>query len=357
MRRRATGWTHKLRTSPGIESLIKIHFDWINSGELNALADIRENIGLIACNRGAFHLPLDMFSRIMADRNVLFRIGHPVGEAPLPLTPHPQIAEGISKDYDALLDSRKRAGQGTDSIGPIDPLRQAFVRLATCICFDFILTHEAAHISRGHVGLLKNSAGIPFIVETAPRPAHLDMMTWQAIEFDADAQAGGHSLANLFQSAKAKEPDSWPAEYEAICPNAEAIVFAWNFAIAGLFHLWGVKVDFNSLESGDHPPTGMRYGMLANATEQVVRIFHPEILPRIGEIAFFAYSMMRYSLLRLGVDRRAVIHPDDLSFVLMDRRTTNHAKKISDRLHAINPELAKFSYDKQMPDRSTNPHA
>ena len=136
---------------------IKIHYDYIDCGQLNAAASVRNFLGLVGM------LPRDLFQRMLAHPNVLTKIGSCQKESNAS-----QFSEGVFADIDELENIRKNAGRSPYPPIPIDPIRQAFAYVCTQYAFDFLVLHELAHIVVGHYESLQTLKSISAIMESIP---------------------------------------------------------------------------------------------------------------------------------------------------------------------------------------------
>jgi len=312
---------------------INIYVDFVDSGELNAVADVRELWGLVGLLRGTVLLPLDMFSRMLAHPKVLPDIGDPSKESM-----HAQHTEGLVPDFDQLTASRRSAGQSPEPLSPVDPLRSRFASLAAEIAYDFLVLHELSHIMYGHCEYLQAKNGIPFILEVAHRsPTDAqDNRLRQAIEFHADKCSAHIGLSSMLSFS-----NEVPSAFAPIYSTPEQRLFLWCFAISGVFRLWGLRIDPSELDAEGYPPTALRFDMAMRVAHGMLRDKHPKLAAGFKTICHDAQDELDSAVVQIGGNRLAredVIH-------LNDARTDSHVRAVFRYANrTLVPALEKYSY-------------
>jgi hypothetical protein len=224
-----------------------VYFDFVDSNQFNAVAAIRDKSGVIGMLSGAALLPFDFFKRLLSHPDVALGVGSPNLEVV-----GPYHREALVENYQELIDARTRENRPIESFPPICLIRQIFAATVTRIAFDFLLTHELAHIINGHLGyLLFNSRGLPYRIELEPsssNPAQDDPFTCQTLEMDADSEAACFTLNVSTIQIGNIDP-----------------VYTWAFAINGLFYLWGLEYNLADISTASHPPTACRTAIAQSA--------------------------------------------------------------------------------------------
>jgi hypothetical protein len=268
----------RLRVIAG-KFLPTINFQYFTSGTFNGIASIIGPEAFIGLARGSVLLPYDLFHRIMAHPSLLPEIGDPSGESV-----NSQHEEGICNDFGDVVS--KRAGQQIPTQRAKNATREAFADICAKIAFDFLITHEIAHITHGHLNF-RSTGNAPFITEFAM--AHnlspSQALSIQALEMDADASGATMSLSQINRiQALSMESHGLPNSLEGAC-------FLWGCAITGLFHLWGIDIGINDFTK-PHPPIGIRYALVRSTAAGLLS----RIIPSRSAIAIDAIVEGSYAI-------------------------------------------------------------
>lgn len=218
---------------------IPIHFGFIDNGEIDAFADVDDdNVGWVVMYRGTPLVLLDTFYRLLAHPMVL----------PAFLGPHRecvsyQHGEGIISNIDDLRETRQlNKDRRCTALPPSSAARALFAEFLMFIATEFLLGHEVGHIGRGHCRLIRDKYGISFIREAhgSIRTTGPDDLTLQAIEWDADFMGGACTSLHYFLY-RAKYALPMPPRWMPFLSSPERILFAWFFAIATMYQLFGLS--------------------------------------------------------------------------------------------------------------------
>ena len=233
-----------------IPRLPPIHFDFIDIPQVNAWAFKHDGQYFIAFTAGAvcmLHLVLD---RILASPNTIHFVGDPQNE--LPTTP--------PVDWN-VVDPERLFQLGVRPIVAINEQRRHYAKHLADQAMSFLVGHEIAHITRGHVDFLERSASALFIAEAGWQGnATQQRIERQAIETDADRRSVYARCYSLFQTATLNSGQTLPWSTRPI--TVESLQFDWAFAVNVLFRLFGDRpfagIDLD-LES--YPPLALRRRM------------------------------------------------------------------------------------------------
>jgi hypothetical protein len=337
LRTRASKWISL--AAQKCAGLPPIFFDYVDNDFAQAFASVSDGFGLIGMFRGAVLAPHDMFHRMLSHPHVLPSLGNASAERVLP-----EHADGISQYFDETLTVRRAAGGSEHPTGASDPTRLAFADTLNRNAFDFLFTHELAHITHGHCEYLNSARGIPFMLElqaTKGTQAIIsDPLTRQAIEMDADALGVSYSLGQVLQTLS-QEPRPTPFPWPEYPTLEEQALFCWCFAISGTFYLWGMNVGVDDF-SDIHPPTHMRHQMARATALEVLKRQKPELLPTYLKIVTHAF----FALLRSAELIGSVLTAEEqrtLAMAAVDESQSEHVGKILAQWKTIRPELMKFS--------------
>jgi hypothetical protein len=336
------GWIESIRSLEFVKDFGEIHFDLVDNSALNAVASLREGIGIIAVTTGAILFPRDFFSRLLSHPGVLPQIGNPCLE-----TVRPCHSEPIIRDFAKVIVDRVSAGREMLPDLPNDSVRRHFADFVTQIVYNVLITHEIAHIVNGHLGYLHESYGLSDILEmgTHLSPAIFNPLTRQVLEMDADSIAVANSLNVV---AIAETPKEFGTGFDTLISAPEHAAYAWQFAVTALFYLLGLSSDLTNAPRAFYPPTGMRYtlclanahGLLKRRNPNLAEKFKPVLasvtkdfwqgVGRIGD------STSREDLLSYGSD-------------LVGEGARGHVKTLNSHWDRIRPDLLRFSYNERLP--------
>jgi hypothetical protein len=175
-----------------------------------------------------------IFDRMLADPRILPLIGDPsVEDARLPLIP------ALGGDYIRSVESVPAFSP------PRDPVRYNYARKLGELAFDFMVTHEFAHIANGHVDHHCATQGAGFIDELGvsvsssgtANPAEAALIR-QTEEMDADATAVRISLGSEWGKIVGDNPR--PGGFWADHYNYPGQVnLLWSWAVSSLCRIFG----------------------------------------------------------------------------------------------------------------------
>ena len=206
-----------------------------------------------------------VFSRMLSDAGLFPNIGDPNREShDLPPL----------KGY--VPDAQRMSDVGIRPNRPTTAPRAAY----ECVLFHeavlFLLGHEIAHITRGHVDYLASKSGASLISEMEFNGDDEEaIIERQAIEADADRRSVWSSVASIeltLATPNLRRPPWLPSGQRGLSD----LIFDWAFPMNSLFRLFGDK-RFNpaDLETNAYPPLPLRR-MMATSTAYVGLVFNAE---------------------------------------------------------------------------------
>ncbi len=231
-------------------TLPEIHFDFVLNGDVNAYAFRREGryfIGLTTGTRYMFDL---VFGRMLADAGVLPFIGDPSQESKQlpPLTGYVPNGESM---YQA----------GTVLCGPRNPPRISYAIHLTSQALLFLIGHEIAHISRGHVDYQASKTGSAFLAEASDyNLAGDEAFERQTLEMDADTKSIVSRMFSAKLNFQAGVVPPWLNE-----PRTPGhFMFDALFSTSCFFRLFGdQRFTCDNLTRDLYPPLPVRQGIAA----------------------------------------------------------------------------------------------
>lgn len=330
---------------PHFPRLIEIYFDYIDNGELNAVADVISDpdtgkVGYIGMFRGTPLLLRDFFQRMLSHPDVLPSLGNAKGESL-----NIEHTEGVVLDIKRLRKKRSDAGRSIETVVPNDMIRLLFAHYVTMVALDFLIFHEFAHIVNGHCDYIeslraKNPKCQSFILEANQQSASpFPLMARQMLERNADIFAANKSFASVAGFGKSDQKEH---PFVRFCSTPKDASFAWAFAVFSIFMFWGIEIDPSDLERRLYPPTAIRANTAANvAMESVIEKLYPEQLKECGEACASAYMEVSNAFRCIG----GFPPPDeDIRNGMMDQRTLIHLKKLFDVEDALFPKVFGYGY-------------
>lgn len=243
-----------------LPNLPPIYFDFIKNSSINAVAFKAGGRYFIGINTGTLYMLRSVIGRILSDARLFRRIGDPDKESN-DLEP----LSDYSVDADELL-------KKMPLMTPRDPIRANYAYFLQDQAIMFLIGHEIAHITRGHVDYLANNRHI--VTKEIEKDAigdHKEIIERQAIEMDAD----GRSIYSRIDSLRItfEDPATPPLPW---APNAQGpgqLLQDWAVSLNIVFHLFGERsFTLSDLSKTHHPPLLLRQ-LLCNmkATTDIVR--------------------------------------------------------------------------------------
>jgi hypothetical protein len=249
-----------------LPNLPPIYFDFIYSQRPNAVAFKDEGRYFIGVTTGLKFMAEFVFFRMLSDARMFSNIGNSAMEEAKfpPLT-----------DY--TTNAQEMADKGVHKGRPKDDIRFAYsVDLLTSALF-FVVGHELAHITRGHIDYMSARNGAPFIFECSEHDADVLGAAWnlpteqekaerQAIEMDADRRSVLSSIATLKNKLESPGMARVNGRHAMEC-----LLFDWSVSMNIFFRLFGdLRSTRSIVERGLYPPTPLRRFMAVKLAHAAV---------------------------------------------------------------------------------------
>jgi hypothetical protein len=150
--------------------------------------------------------------------------------------------------------------KGVQPISPVDSMRQAYAEHLLGEFAMFIVGHEIAHITRGHVDYVKSKRGKSFISELEWHGIDKDTaLERQALEFDADRRTVASRAESMYMTGSAETIGKQPWSQSGRPLSIESLQFDWAFAANVMYRLFGDDIfTKQQLEERTHPPMPLR---------------------------------------------------------------------------------------------------
>lgn len=312
-----------------LPSLPPIHFDFIEDGTVNAVAFRAQGRYFIGITAGAISMLHLILNRILANPMTFASVGQPEAEDPnLPPVPwHDPNAENLYR-------------AGVRPILPKDAARGFYALHLATQSLMFLVGHEIAHITRGHVDYLMSKRGANFVAElgwTGPLQGRLER---QALEADADersVRARCHSALGTANQAG----QTFPPWSDSPLPDV-AWQFDWSFAVNSLFRLFGdSRFSGKDLSSESYPPLPMRQFMAMDAgVGFLVQAWGEK---RKDDAIRTLFGAVRETE---GAFRAVGAAPSDGGFLEANSAEGRaHMTRIRDKMLAVREDLKQFSHE------------
>lgn len=312
-----------------LPKLPKIHFDFVEIPQINAWAFKHNDEYFVAVTAGAvmmLHLVLD---RILANPNTLPWIGDPAQEC--------DDVQPVPWD---IIDPEYLFNQGIRPVIAKDKRRVLYSKHLADQALMFLVGHEIAHITRGHVDYLIASTGCSFLVELGWQGSGDQRLRRQAIEADPDRRSIYARCYSMFLSASGNEGKalSWTDRPLTVAD----MQFDWAFAVNVLFRLFGDK-RFSGirLESTSYPPLPLRRRLAMECgCRLLMENWGSEHEDKILGSVLGSIEVTEESFLAIG----AV--PADGGFAeTFSGEASQHISKLEDYWQSLRPELAIYAYE------------
>lgn len=238
--------------------LPSIQFDFINSNEINGIACKWNDEYFIGITGGTVTLLQLIMHRMLADPTLFTNVGEANEEdSNLPLI------EGFTPN------ALKLSEIGTKVYFPKDRIRWSYACDLINWAALFLVGHEIAHISLGHVDYFDSNTGAPFLAEFGWNAEQaIKPMERQAMEGQAD-QYSFNGLLGIAIAKSSKNSDVSAADQNA---NLYRRVFEYSFSVNVLFRLFGDERFVGSdLAADSYPPIGLRRRIIYGGGRDVAR--------------------------------------------------------------------------------------
>lgn len=309
--------------------LLPIHFDFVNDGSVNAWA-LRDKdryfIGLTAGAMCMLHLILD---RMLASPCTFPNIGQPKAEDPnLPPVPW------------HIPDAERLFHSGIRPILPKCDARMLYANHLADQALMFLVGHEIAHITRGHVDYLASTSGNAFLAELGWQGNSQGRLERQVIEADADRRSVLARCYSMMNTAL-HVGDKFPHWATSPLP-AEAWQFDWAFAVNTLFRLFGdARFSGIDLNAQPYPPLPLRRRMAMDTAYSL-------LIQAWGEERQHDAQNVLVSAVKATESSFSAVGADSSEGGLQESDTTaarEHIDRISEYWNELCMRLKPYSYE------------
>ncbi len=312
-----------------VPTLPPLHFDFVDVPQVNAWAFQHNNEYFIAVTAGAvvmLHLVLD---RILADPNTLPWIGDPSQERD-DLQPVPW----------GIVDPERLFNLGVRPVVAQDERRVRYSKHLADQALMFLVGHEIAHITRGHVDYLIAATGSSFLAELGWQGVGEQKVQRQAIEADADRRSIYARCYSMFMTPERNAGQSLP--WTGQPARVEGMQFDWAFAVNVVFRLFGDKrFSGINLESASYPPLPLRRRLAMDfGCHVLIENWCREHEEKIESSLVGSVKITEDSFLAIGAD------PAEGGFAeAFSDEASQHIARLSDCWEKLRSDLVPFAYE------------
>jgi hypothetical protein len=311
-----------------------IHFDFIYKEDINAVAFKSEGRYFIGLTTGTIYMLELVIMRMLSDSHLFDTIGNPSEEANdlTPLVGYLPKAEQMNK-------------AGFRPKRPKTKPRLSYAWHLIDQALLFLVGHEIAHITLGHVDYMQSKAGTALVAElgwNAPTPDGL--IERQCLETQADMRSVISRIASLkltYIGHASGNSEIFP--WLDSNPSEAHLIFDWAFAMNLLFRLFGdVRFNTSQLATNPYPPLPLRRVM---ATTIAYGAVMGQWNPTLKEKALHALqTAMKYSEHAFAAVLGEKISTEGLADAYSPLGREHH-KCLMKYSFELQKQLAPFSYE------------
>lgn len=228
-----------------IPKLPPIHFDFVANGQINAVAFGSEGRYFIGLHSGTLFMLRLVIGRMLSDPDILQQIGQS------------SIENRDLGQIEAYVPNADVVAKTCPILAPNDTVRAVYADFLTDQALMFIVGHEIAHISLGHVDYLREEYGLVKAHEIAPTKPASEKAKFerQCLELHADQR----SILSRVQSLRdhLEAPDVTLPWVKVLAPDC--LVRSWSPSIGIVFRLFGdMRFTHAQIARTSYPPIGVR---------------------------------------------------------------------------------------------------
>lgn len=269
-----------------LPQLPPIHFDFIHDAKVNALAFKAKGRYFIGLTTGTLYMLRMVIGRMLSDARTFDFVGKPEDEA----VDLPPVAHFVT-DADVMTN------QQTPILTPNDSVRASYAWYLQDQAIMFLLGHEIAHITRGHVDYLtkKRGPGFTASLDWFWNKGDNPKIERQCLEIDADRRSivsRIDSLRLMYQNPARLMPPWSPHVYE---PGH--IIRDWSVSMGIVFRLFGdIRFSQSELNRLVYPPIPIRRVLCEmNAYGLTQEMWNPNLKEVVNEALTHGRSWVEYA--------------------------------------------------------------
>jgi hypothetical protein len=306
-----------------------IHFDFIEEPNVNAYAFKDGGKYFIGINAGAvlmLHLVIDY---IFASNQTFPSIGNVQAER-----------DTLPAVNWSNVNAANLFYEGVRPIGAISNARVMLGKMIADQALMFLVGHEIAHITRGHVDFLSSVMGIDYVSEKQMPQLEDDRLVRQAIEADADRRSV-YARCYSMHLAATQNANTTPIWSETPLTEQEFQYYSL-FATNVIFRLFGDRqFSLDDLDEQWYPPLAIRRRMAMDYAENLMQSnWPPNSDDQIREAVLGSVKACEVSFTAIGAE--AAKGGFAQAFTL---ESAEHIRKIGRTYQHIVPRLQSFAVE------------
>ena len=230
-----------------------IHLDFVSNENINAFAFKSEGRYFIGLTYGTIYLLELIFMRMLSDSRLFDTIGNPNDES-----------DNLPTLAGFLPEAKKMHEAGNIAKLPKTQKRQHYAVYLFDQAVLFLLGHEIAHITLGHVDYRESKAKAAMLAEMEwNAPDSEGMLERQCFEMQANMRSVFSRIESIKLTYNAHKSDNlkFPSWLDSN-PSESHLIFDWAFAMNSFFRLFGdVRFNTSQLTANSYPPLPLRRTM------------------------------------------------------------------------------------------------
>jgi hypothetical protein len=323
-----------LSARENLPGLPHIHLDFVSNENVNAFAFKSDGKYYIGLTYGTIYLLELIFMRMLSDSHLFDIVGNPNEES-----------DNLPPLAGFLPQAKKMYQAGKIAKRPKTIKRQYYAIHLFDQALLFLIGHEIAHITLGHIDYMQSKSKAALVAEMEwNAPDSEGLIERQCLEAQADMRSVFSRIESIKLShiAYASNASKFPSWLDSN-PSEARLIFDWAFAMNSLFRLFGdVRFNSSQLATNSYPPLPLRRAM---ATEIAYSAVMARWNPALKEKTLHALqTAMKYS-----EHAFAMILGEEISIGgLADAYSTlgkEHHKHLLEYSFRLQKQLAPFSYE------------
>lgn len=232
---------------------------------------------------------------------------------------------------------------GIAIVSPVDSERQSYGQHLFAQLAMFMVGHELAHITRGHVDYLRSERISSFVSELGWQGSGADAtLELQALEFDADRRAvlaRSVSMYDAVENGAGSKAQPWSKNGQLF--SVESLQFDWAFAANVMYRLFGDRVFTKlELENSTHPPMPLRRRMAMDYANAILLGNWTKDEETVHRTIGGAIKATEMAFLAIGAPEQGGGFTSAFS-----EESNAHVTKIAELTEEIAPALNKHAYE------------
>ena len=312
-----------------LPQLPNIHFGFVSDGNVNAFAFKSDDRYFIGLTTGTVFMLELVIMRMLSNGQLFPDVGNPGDEA-----------ENLPPLSSYLAKAEEMFKQGHISAPPKSQSRHAYAVFLLDHALRFLVGHEIAHVTLGHVDYMDSKTGAGLIAELGWNESDASgVIERQCLEAQADTRSVFSTIASLKLTHEALVKPAWLDSPW----NESQLIFDWAFAMNSLFRVFGdVRFDSSQLATNSYPPLPIRRAMAtATAYAAVMGSWNSALKDKTLLALRTATKYTEYAFATILGEKVAMEGLADAYSPLGQE----HYRRLRDRFPELQERLVPFAYE------------